>query len=149
MLHGIPGFEPLPTNGFPRKHRVWLSSNHRKKKVHPLETSPPARPDSEPLLCKQSGWLSSSSLIIKKDPRRIFFHYRSDWIRTSGLLVPNQALYRTEPHPDYHSSISQVLNFVNSSVQSFCSPLPLKTKTEPPFDDSVIYAGNRGRHSAE
>ena len=24
---------------------------------------------------------------------------RSDWIRTSGLLVPNQALYQTEPHP--------------------------------------------------
>ena len=27
-------------------------------------------------------------------------HGRSDWIRTSGLLVPNQALYQTEPHPD-------------------------------------------------
>ena len=26
--------------------------------------------------------------------------HRSDWIRTSGLLVPNQALYQTEPHPD-------------------------------------------------
>ncbi len=27
------------------------------------------------------------------------FFGRSDWIRTSGLLVPNQALYQTEPHP--------------------------------------------------
>ena len=25
---------------------------------------------------------------------------RSEKIRTSGLLVPNQALYQTEPHPD-------------------------------------------------
>ena len=29
------------------------------------------------------------------------FYGRSDWIRTSGLLVPNQALYQTEPHPDF------------------------------------------------
>ena len=28
---------------------------------------------------------------------------RSDWIRTSGLLVPNQALYQTEPHPVFHA----------------------------------------------
>ncbi len=25
---------------------------------------------------------------------------RGDWIRTSDLLVPNQALYQTEPRPD-------------------------------------------------
>ena len=25
---------------------------------------------------------------------------RDDWIRTSGLCVPNAALYQTEPHPD-------------------------------------------------
>ena len=24
---------------------------------------------------------------------------RGDWIRTSDLLVPNQALYQAEPHP--------------------------------------------------
>ena len=35
---------------------------------------------------------------IKKSAR-IFIYGRSDWIRTSGLLVPNQALYQTEPHP--------------------------------------------------
>ena len=30
---------------------------------------------------------------------RYCYRHRSDWIRTSGLLVPNQALYQTEPHP--------------------------------------------------
>ena len=40
---------------------------------------------------------------IKQDAScrtRPVLYGRSDWIRTSGLLVPNQALYRTEPHPD-------------------------------------------------
>jgi hypothetical protein len=26
---------------------------------------------------------------------------RGEWIRTTGLLVPNQALYQAEPRPDY------------------------------------------------
>ena len=42
------------------------------------------------------------------------FLHRSDWIRTSGLLVPNQALYRTEPHPDRHNSIAQQMSLVKS-----------------------------------
>ncbi len=42
---------------------------------------------------------------------------RSDWIRTSGLLVPNQALYRTEPHPDCLIIISQRVGFVNRNFQ--------------------------------
>jgi hypothetical protein len=25
---------------------------------------------------------------------------RGEWIRTTGLLVPNQALYQAEPRPD-------------------------------------------------
>ena len=78
-------------------------------------------------------------------PKKVTFSHRSDWIRTSGLLVPNQALYRTEPHPDYHSSISQVLNFVNSRTQSFRHHRYPKIKTEPPLDDSVIYAPDRNR----
>ena len=45
---------------------------------------------------------------------------RSDWIRTSGLLVPNQALYRTEPHPVFNFSftiVSHVFGFVNTFSQ--------------------------------
>ena len=34
----------------------------------------------------------------------IFSLHRGDRIRTCGFLVPNQALYQTEPHPEtYHS----------------------------------------------
>ena len=35
----------------------------------------------------------------KENTNILFFIGRSDWIRTSGLLVPNQALYLAEPHP--------------------------------------------------
>ena len=31
---------------------------------------------------------------------------RDDWIRTSDLLVPNEALYQAEPHPDVASTAS-------------------------------------------
>lgn len=39
---------------------------------------------------------------IKKQiqqPKLRNLFYRSDWIRTSGLFVPNEALYHAEPHP--------------------------------------------------
>ena len=59
-------------------------------------------------------WKNGTSLQNRKKrkpskPQRFqgFLRHRSDWIRTSGLLVPNQALYRTEPHPDCHNSIAQ------------------------------------------
>ena len=48
---------------------------------------------------------------------RYCYRHRSDWIRTSGLLVPNQALYRTEPHPDCLYIISQRRGIVNSIRQ--------------------------------
>ena len=50
--------------------------------------------------------------ITRKTVNSDCFFHRSDWIRTSGLLVPNQALYRTEPHPDYRNIISQDLGNV-------------------------------------
>ena len=34
-----------------------------------------------------------------------FLFGRSDKIRTCDLLVPNQALYQTEPHPEYAFAI--------------------------------------------
>ena len=70
---------------------------------------------------------------------------RSDWIRTSGLLVPNQALYQTEPHPDCyiiqccekrehcrlypeHQHYSTRLSFCQSLPQKifpfFCNEIP-------------------------
>ena len=54
------------------------------------------------------------------------FSHRSDWIRTSGLLVPNQALYRTEPHPDYQDIISHAPRFVNSSPAIFLTYKKIK-----------------------
>ena len=44
---------------------------------------------------------------------------RDDRIRTCGILVPNQALYQTEPHP---VAFSQVLNYYtteSSNCQHF------------------------------
>ena len=56
---------------------------------------------------------------------------RGDWIRTSGLYVPNVALYQTEPHlemaaeegfePSQTESESAVLPLHNSAI-SFCVP---------------------------
>ena len=44
---------------------------------------------------------------------------RSDWIWTSGLLVPNQALYRTEPHPEvFCFLLSQRMYY--STLRRFC-----------------------------
>ena len=44
----------------------------------------------------------------KKDHRFLGGRGRDDRIRTCGILVPNQALYQTEPHP---VAFSQVLNY--------------------------------------
>ena len=59
--------------------------------------------------------------IIKngKDESPYRFYGRSERIRTSGLLVPNQALYQAEPHPEicYLKSISQTKFFVKRSIQ--------------------------------
>src|SRR5262245_15859236 len=38
-------------------------------------------------------------------PRMLDFVGRGDWIRTSGLSVPNRALYQAEPRPDGDSSL--------------------------------------------
>ena len=71
-------------------------------------------------------WKNGASLQNRKKrkplkPQRFqgFLQHRSDWIRTSGLLVPNQALYRTEPHPDCLNSISQSPRFVKPSPEIF------------------------------
>ena len=31
--------------------------------------------------------------------------FRDDWIRTSDLFVPNEALYQAEPHPEKNSPL--------------------------------------------
>ena len=36
----------------------------------------------------------------QKPLNRAALKYRDDRIRTCGLLVPNEALYQAEPHPD-------------------------------------------------
>ncbi len=36
--------------------------------------------------------------ILSFMPRRFFQSGRGDWIRTSGLCVPNATLYQAEPH---------------------------------------------------
>ena len=64
--------------------------------------------------------LSKNKKSLAKYITRLFrycYRHRSDWIRTSGLLVPNQALYRTEPHPDCLYIISQRRRIVNSIRQ--------------------------------
>jgi hypothetical protein len=35
----------------------------------------------------------------KKSTQRVNFFSRDDWIRTSGLFVPNEARYRAALHP--------------------------------------------------
>ena len=78
-----------------------------------------------------------------------FFVGRGDWIRTSGLYVPNVALYQAEPHlekcgpgigamaaeegfePSQTESESVVLPLHNSAIRS--------RKAFPPLD-------KRGRH---
>ena len=35
------------------------------------------------------------------------FYGRGEWIRTTGLLVPNQALYQAEPRPELLQSSSR------------------------------------------
>ena len=62
------------------------------------------------------------------------FYGRSERIRTSGLLVPNQALYQTEPHPEI-CNIVIISNFsrgVKCKSQIF-SQLPFFLLPPQPF----------------
>ena len=56
--------------------------------------------DSRLRLSFTSELFKSSSYNKKRRQTPSFFPGRSERIWTSGLLVPNQALYQTEPHPD-------------------------------------------------
>ena len=70
--------------------------------------------------CKMQLYQNKNKKSLAKYITRLFrycYRHRSDWIRTSGLLVPNQALYRTEPHPDCLYIISQRRGIVNSIRQ--------------------------------
>ena len=58
-----------------------------------------------------------------------FFRGRGDWIRTSGLYVPNVALYQAEPHLDGNGSGQRSLaaeeGFEPSQTESESVVLPL------------------------
>ena len=79
---------------------------------------------------RQEAAGSESSIANKKAtgrqmPPRCFFG-RSDWTRTSGLLVPNQAHYQAVPHPVVFcfDSIAYFVRFVKPffCVFSFSKP---------------------------
>ena len=66
--------------------------------------------------------LSKNKKSLAKYITRLFrycYRHRSDWIRTSGLLVPNQALYQTEPHPDERWYYTTGMSVCQGDLQSF------------------------------
>ena len=63
---------------------------------------------------------------LKKKVRGILrFHGRDDWIRTSGLTVPNRARYQTAPRPD-------IVPYVNSPEGT--SPVSPNDRLRTPVD---------------
>ncbi len=44
---------------------------------------------------------------------------RDDWIRTSGLFVPNEARYRAAPHPEIECEFG--CEFECDSLTMFCA----------------------------
>ncbi len=55
---------------------------------------------------------------------------RGEWIRTTGLLVPNQALYQAEPRPETMCSLLNCRCNLEYSIRSrrycFCGGSSLK-----------------------
>ena len=74
---------------------------------------------------RQQKRLTSDAFRVQAQPGR------GDWIRTSGLYVPNVALYQTEPHlemaaeegfePSQTESESAVLPLHNSAISFLCA----------------------------
>ena len=58
-----------------------------------------------------------------------YFDGRGDWIRTSGLYVPNVALYQAEPHLEINApkfgALAAVLGFEPRQTESESVVLPL------------------------
>ena len=71
---------------------------------------------------------------------------RGEWIRTTGLLVPNQALYQAEPRPDEKDELAR-LRLTQHRVYH-CTPIPLKLRIglgQPAILEIANHARRGGR----
>ena len=96
FMVGVRGFFRV------RRIRTWSSAEKTTVKVVFYT------PCSNPLTFLQKKKLR----MLKKHPQ---FYGRSERIRTSGLLVPNQALYQTEPHPENAFYINAIIIIIHMS----------------------------------
>ena len=70
---------------------------------------------------KNKSRFSPPSVHEKGRPKGRLFHGRDDRIRTCGILLPKQALYQTEPHPDaliknIRDIRENVLDYINIKI---------------------------------
>ena len=91
-------------------------------------------PEKEPRLGSSSARLVATcgQLVAKAKEKGqgnyspdLRFHGRDDWIRTSGLTVPNRARYQTAPRPD-------IVPYVNSPEGT--SPVSPNDRLRTPVD---------------
>ena len=73
----------------------------------------------------ESNWFIHSFFVSenKKATRRLLPFLkdgRDDRIRTCDLIVPNDALYQAEPHPDMDSIVAMFLIFVKQYAPAAC-----------------------------